>query len=976
MTSNADSALDTGSGACLTGGACTLREAVYAVNNYAGPNSISFAANVTGTLTLAAALPTVDTATDIAGPGAKVLTISGADQYPVFAVDGLPYSATVSCSDLTIAHGAGTNGAGIDNEHATVTVTDCVFSHNAATADGGAIYSNGQAPLAATLTVTGCAFDTNSAQFGGGIANDGTNANGNATVSLVNCTFSGNAASGTGGGGSALDTDGENSGTATATVSNCTIVNGTSGGGIRLYAATSGTATLNIDNTILAGNLQTGTSDNFVVGSATPTSKGYNLSDDNGGGFLTGTGDLTNTNPGLDPAGLKDNGGPTPTIALVGGSPAIDAGNSNLTTDQRGFKRPYDIPTVANASNGADIGAFELQQSEAAVYYQSGPNFVVTKTADTNDNDCGPTDCSLREAITAANNYNNASGNPGTAITFAPNVTGTITTTGFLPDLDTNITITGPGATVLTLDGNKNDHGFFYVGSGATVSISGLTLANGGNEGGGAIFNQGTTTVSNCVFSKNQAGGGGAIYNEGFSNLKVLNTTNQNQVANVQAAIAVNGGGGTTSLTLNNCAFTGNQADEGGAILNDGDDNTANLTVNNCAFTGNSIFANSEFSGGGAIYNAADGGTATLNLNFSTLTGNSAQYGGALINDGGDDDGDGGTATVNVSNSTLAGNTAQLGGALCNYADVGTISAVISNSTLAGNTAQLGGALFNNGGNSGNSKNGAASLTVGSCTFSANTGTTSGASIYNTPFYSTFGFNFGGTTATVSVGNSILSDPKSAGVSVVNGTGGSFTSLGYNITSDSGSGLLTGTGDLTNTDPKLDPAGLQDNGGPTQTIALQSGSPALNAGDPTVVGSATSYDQRGPGFPRVVGGRLDIGAFEAALSDVSISLSASPATPLAGTSFTYALTVTNNGPGAAQNVTFSEALPTGATFVSVTPASGANFTVTPPAVGSSGGTLSGHHTHVRPEHDGHLHHYPETGQRRGGGHCPDQHGHH
>jgi hypothetical protein len=61
----------------------------------------------------------------------------------------------------------------------------------------------------------------------------------------------------------------------------------------------------------------------------------------------------------LDPAGLKDNGGLTPTIALLPGSPAIDAGSNSVpnlpATDQRGFARP-DV-----AGTNVDIGAFEFQ---------------------------------------------------------------------------------------------------------------------------------------------------------------------------------------------------------------------------------------------------------------------------------------------------------------------------------------------------------------------------------------------------------------------------------------------------------------------------------------------------------------------------------------------------------------------------------------------------------------------------------------
>jgi hypothetical protein len=85
------------------------------------------------------------------------------------------------------------------------------------------------------------------------------------------------------------------------------------------------------------------------------------------------------------------------------------------------------------------------------------------------------------------------------------------------------------------------------------------------------------------------------------------------------------------------------------------------------------------------------------------------------------------------------------------------------------------------------------------------------------------------------------------------------TSLGYNISSDDGSGILTGPGDQINTDPLLGP--LQDNGGPTFTHALLPGSSAIDEGDPNFT-PPPFYDQRGPGFDRVRSGRIDVGSFE------------------------------------------------------------------------------------------------------------------
>src|SRR5204862_2675654 len=125
---------------------------------------------------------------------------------------------------------------------------------------------------------------------------------------------------------------------------------------------------------------------------------------------------------------------------------------------------------------------------------------------------------------------------------------------------------------------------------------------------------------------------------------------------------------------------------------------------------------------------------------------------------------------------------------------------------------------------------------------------------------STNSASFGGgifTIGTVEIGDSVLKAGAS-GVNIAN-DGGTVTSLGYNLSSDDGSGYLTGPGDQINTDALLGP--LQDNGGPTFTHALLPGSPAIDAGDLSFT-PPPFYDQRGPGFDRVVNGRIDIGSFE------------------------------------------------------------------------------------------------------------------
>jgi hypothetical protein len=143
-----------------------------------------------------------------------------------------------------------------------------------------------------------------------------------------------------------------------------TITNSTLSGNSTTYNNGGGIA--NVGTTVEIGNtiLKTGAlGENIFNYFGTVTSNGYNLSSDDGGGFLTATGDQINTDPLLGP--LQNNGGPTFTHELLAGSPAIDAGDPNF--DPNSFTPPllYDqrgsgFARVANSR--IDIGAFEVQR--------------------------------------------------------------------------------------------------------------------------------------------------------------------------------------------------------------------------------------------------------------------------------------------------------------------------------------------------------------------------------------------------------------------------------------------------------------------------------------------------------------------------------------------------------------------------------------------------------------------------------------
>src|SRR3989338_8538023 len=357
--------------------------------------------------------------------------------------------------------------------------------------------------------------------------------------------------------------------------------------------------------------------------------------------------------------------------------------------------------------------------------------FTVTKVADTNDGACDA-DCSLREAIGAANVL------PGADVITVPAGTYTLSIVGAGEDLNAtgdlditgDLTINGAGDATI-IDGGAIDRVLTIV-LGATVFIDSVTIQNG-NPGAGA--------------------GAGGILNAG-------------------------------TLTLTNSTVTDNTGENfGGGISNSGTLSLTDTTVSDNILGGTNLSG-----GGGGIFSSG-----TLTLTRSTVSGNSTiGRGGGIY---------GADPTITITNGTISGNTALNGGGIFNR--FGTV--IITHATIAGNTA-----------------------------------TDNGGGIWN----------FGGT---MTLANSIVSGNTAATPS--DDCAGSITSLGHNLAGDA-SCAFAGAGDLNSTDPLLGP--LADNGGPTMTHALLSGSPAIDA-VPLAFCTVTT-DQRG--VPRPQGPECDIGAFE------------------------------------------------------------------------------------------------------------------
>ncbi len=397
--------------------------------------------------------------------------------------------------------------------------------------------------------------------------------------------------------------------------------------------------------------------------------------------------------------------------------------------------------------------------------------FNVTNTGDNGGVNPAPNagTGTLRQAIIDANANAGAD-----TIAFAAGVTGTISLESALPNLADDVTISGPGANVLTVQRDPSASTafrIFAVNNGKAVGISGLTISGGrangtafpGNAGGG-IFNEGgTLTMTSSTISGNIAGSldaaglGGGIYNAGTLTLN------------------------NSRVSANNSAFGGT----GGGINNSG----VAVTINNSSISGNTT---SQDAGGIAT------SAGTFSVNNSTISGNhtgGGDGGGILTTNG---------ASVNVSNSTISGNSAHVGGGIDG-------SATVNNSTISGNSAIDG----------------------------------------------------GGVSGGVALNSSIVANNTAAHGPDIESTVSANYSLIENITD----GTVSGSNNITGVDPML--GGLQNNGGPTETLAPLPGSPVIDKGKSF---TAFTTDQRGTGFPRTIdnpavanasgGDGTDIGAVE------------------------------------------------------------------------------------------------------------------
>ncbi len=416
------------------------------------------------------------------------------------------------------------------------------------------------------------------------------------------------------------------------------------------------------------------------------------------------------------------------------------------------------------------------------------------------------TTCTLRQAIVSANknargNSSCIDGDNADTVRFADELVGsTITLGGSELAVTAPLTIEGSGQTI------DADHAsrVMYVGF-TTLTASNLNLVNGaspGNSGGGMFLFFSTVSLSEVSVSGNSADYAAGIAAFNYSNLTLTGSS-------ISGNTAAHKGGGLeivngTDARLDDSVISGNSASRGGGVFVSF---YGSLSLTRSTVSGNTAVGAPAQSGGGIYaYRCTE-----LDLIDSTVSANSGNNrgGGILTVD----------CALSMVNSTVAANSASYGGGIYVEDGIGTITNSIVNSTISGNSADGAGGILAY----------KATLTLANTIVSANTADAGHAD----------SADLGQSQSTVAAQYSLLG-------SVLN-VGPFSDSDNHNIFTD---------------DPGL--GELQDNGGPTWTMALLDDSLAIDAGSNALAqedGYPLLCDQRASGY-RIFNYVVDIGAFE------------------------------------------------------------------------------------------------------------------
>jgi hypothetical protein len=410
-------------------------------------------------------------------------------------------------------------------------------------------------------------------------------------------------------------------------------------------------------------------------------------------------------------------------------------------------------------------------------------------------------DDTLRHAVITANSAD--------TINLSKLVCSKITLThGALPVGIKDLTIQGPGAAKLTIDGNHADRVFFHAVAG-TLTLKDITVANGAVVADKAY--------GGCIYGKGDL----AMYGAALTGCKALGQSL--------------GAGGAAFVT-------------GSATLH------ASKVADNLADAAGSVLSGIGAVGGGIV---ATGTAQDTTIVHSLISGNTAHAASGPAEGGGIVAG-----PVSAKYSTFSGNHAVAIGDVKNYSSAGAIAALstlfMANCTVDHNVADIGGAVSTSGSNNG-------FATIVQSTISGNTGNLAvGGIVGGTPVSianSTIAFNDGGVFGgggivmtgayELKLQSTIIADNTPTDIDDTNKVSGAS-----NLVKVVGASIALPAGTI-RLDPQFGPLAL--NGGPTRTHALGAGSPAIDAGSNDV---KLPSDQRSGPYARVVGPKADIGAVE------------------------------------------------------------------------------------------------------------------
>ena len=533
-------------------------------------------------------------------------------------------------------------------------------------------------------------------------------------------------------------------------------------------------------------------------------------------------------------------------------------------------------PSTPKANNYHPLAlAIALVFSSATPSISRAATYTVMNT---NDTGAG----SLRQAVMDANVNSGAD-----TILFDSVITGsTIDLTGNEIKVTGKLTITGPTdlePSSIVIDGNNNSRIF---NTSQSLTLENLTLSNGFTDFlGGAIYahnysNRQLLTLNDTIISNNTSdnmGGGIAL---GVFDIEIndsIVTSNTSNGTIFPVGGGRKGGGGlyskgqfsTNHIIINDSVFSNNTSTVtnyggGGGIFAGG-----YVTINNSSFINNSALGDNS-SGGGAEL------SGEILINNSEFKNNTSTRDGGGLHTGG--------YTTIINNTTISGNTSNVGGGIILYGGSKTInqSTISNNSTIdgkGGGLASKGSITINQSTVSNNNSNGTygfgaglysfGDLTINQSTITNNTSEIGGAGIHQINYYENS--YYGGPPANFKtlILNTILAENNGPDGNLQRTTNNGLFDINNSLFGDPSSEIDgNNTANIFSNAPNL--GILQDNGGSIRTHLPNLTSPAINAGNNLDIPS--SMDQRGEGFPRILSGKVDIGAVEVSIPSKPIEV--------------------------------------------------------------------------------------------------------